>query len=403
MQAVRKKLKKLEDEKNKEKQRINLELSQLREKQQQKEQEMEEQKRIAVEMKSKLEQQNRLNEERIQREKQEAKERLLQLQQDNRAKEKACRDLEVKLRATLEKTKADKEQQEMLKKSLDDLSKKREMEQEEYAIKMRNMEEEKKMNETRSKEKKKELDRYAAEIKKLNEKVEASTKEKEKFEKAQQELNDLGERLEDDIACAICCNHFIDPRTLSCSHTFCEFCIRGHLSTKDDCPHCRHKVDVPIKSLVLAAVVEKFVSRLSAEERQLYEAEREERRKKNERVSRALQRLQREIDKASSDENIFLCVRNKWEEEDKDTFCRGIDMFDHPAPRELYAHQVGLSKKDIAKMDKRTLKVALENLRLKPASKEDLGLSDIVLEMRRRLSLFVSYGTKILRKLKTSQ
>eukprot|EP00954_Amorphochlora_amoebiformis_P001060 82501-Amorphochlora_amoeboformis.AAC.1 len=79
---------------DREKQRINLELSQLREKQQQKEQEMEvyiqpdldspEQKRIAVEMKSKLEQQNRLNEERIQREKQEAKERLLQLQQDNR-------------------------------------------------------------------------------------------------------------------------------------------------------------------------------------------------------------------------------------------------------------------------------------------------------------------------------
>ena len=62
----------------------------------------------------------------------------------------------------------------------------------------------------------------------------------------------MNEKLEDAISCTICVEHFNDskhtPRLLGCSHTFCEWCIRGlaeqHIMQKVTCPKCRQETPI---------------------------------------------------------------------------------------------------------------------------------------------------------------
>jgi len=45
------------------------------------------------------------------------------------------------------------------------------------------------------------------------------------------------------LSCSICQNVYIDPKRISCGHTFCSSCIVLWLKTKNNCPLCRKKVN----------------------------------------------------------------------------------------------------------------------------------------------------------------
>ncbi|XP_063264520.1 tripartite motif-containing protein 59 [Prinia subflava] len=53
------------------------------------------------------------------------------------------------------------------------------------------------------------------------------------------------DRLEEELTCPICCDIFVDPRVLPCSHTFCQPCLQGLLrGPRLSCPSCRAVVAV---------------------------------------------------------------------------------------------------------------------------------------------------------------
>lgn len=45
------------------------------------------------------------------------------------------------------------------------------------------------------------------------------------------------------LSCPICQNVFVDPKRISCGHTFCNLCIISWLKNKNNCPLCRFKIN----------------------------------------------------------------------------------------------------------------------------------------------------------------
>ncbi|XP_063861339.1 E3 ubiquitin-protein ligase RNF8-like isoform X2 [Scylla paramamosain] len=71
--------------------------------------------------------------------------------------------------------------------------------------------------------------------------------------------------LEDEFQCAICNELFINAVLLSCSHTFCKYCIDRWKKNKKECPNCRLPITSESKSLVVDNFIEKIVPTLSEE------------------------------------------------------------------------------------------------------------------------------------------
>ncbi|XP_060533262.1 E3 ubiquitin-protein ligase RNF8-like isoform X2 [Cylas formicarius] len=83
----------------------------------------------------------------------------------------------------------------------------------------------------------------------------SSTKNPEKCQRNQNQLDDV----EEEMMCSICANLFIKAVTLDCSHSFCEYCIGMWKKKKSECPICRKKITLSIRTLVLDNFIEKFV------------------------------------------------------------------------------------------------------------------------------------------------
>lgn len=63
------------------------------------------------------------------------------------------------------------------------------------------------------------------------------------------------------LNCSICFEHFRNPVTLLCGHTFCQACIGGALSKQ--CPLCKqHFSSIPAVNIVLRDVIESMEPRL---------------------------------------------------------------------------------------------------------------------------------------------
>uniref|UniRef100_A0A1X7TST0 RING-type domain-containing protein n=2 Tax=Amphimedon queenslandica TaxID=400682 RepID=A0A1X7TST0_AMPQE len=57
--------------------------------------------------------------------------------------------------------------------------------------------------------------------------------------------------LEEQLICPVCLDHYINPKTLPCLHSFCQHCLEGlPLNKKNEtyylsCPTCRHSTELP--------------------------------------------------------------------------------------------------------------------------------------------------------------
>ncbi|XP_028174427.1 golgin subfamily A member 6-like protein 4 isoform X4 [Ostrinia furnacalis] len=78
-------------------------------------------------------------------------------------------------------------------------------------------------------------------------------------------LAEVGELMESELQCSICAELFVAATTLSCSHTFCKYCITMWKKKKKDCPICRTNITSECKSLVLDSFIEKMVQNLTEE------------------------------------------------------------------------------------------------------------------------------------------
>uniref|UniRef100_A0A1X7STN5 RING-type domain-containing protein n=1 Tax=Amphimedon queenslandica TaxID=400682 RepID=A0A1X7STN5_AMPQE len=58
-------------------------------------------------------------------------------------------------------------------------------------------------------------------------------------------------KLEEQLTCSVCLDHYTNPKILPCHHSFCEHCLEGlPLDKKNEtyylsCPNCRHHTEVP--------------------------------------------------------------------------------------------------------------------------------------------------------------
>ncbi|KAF2897035.1 hypothetical protein ILUMI_09151 [Ignelater luminosus] len=81
------------------------------------------------------------------------------------------------------------------------------------------------------------------------------------------ESNSL-ESLEDELQCAICKEMFINPVTLSCTHTFCKYCIERWRQNHFHCPICRCKITTQFQTRVLINFIDKILEKASNEVKQ---------------------------------------------------------------------------------------------------------------------------------------
>lgn len=65
--------------------------------------------------------------------------------------------------------------------------------------------------------------------------------------------------VEEELQCSICREMFVKAVTLSCSHTYCEYCIEQWQKQNADCPICRARTTSSCRTLVLDSFIEKVM------------------------------------------------------------------------------------------------------------------------------------------------
>lgn len=69
-----------------------------------------------------------------------------------------------------------------------------------------------------------------------------------------------------EFTCSICCDLFVMPHTLPCSHSFCQSCLVEWMSRKKECAICRKEItSQPVYCLVLENAVDRYAETLSPE------------------------------------------------------------------------------------------------------------------------------------------
>ena len=103
--------------------------------------------------------------------------------------------------------------------------------------------------------------------------------------KKEEEVKVTGETvmssMKEEFMCVICQELFIRAHTLSCSHSFCEWCIKNWLKStpKKECPMCRVKITGdPVRSIVLDNAISKLEAKLSEEDQRERDKVKEEHR-----------------------------------------------------------------------------------------------------------------------------
>ncbi|XP_060860177.1 E3 ubiquitin-protein ligase rnf8-like [Metopolophium dirhodum] len=76
----------------------------------------------------------------------------------------------------------------------------------------------------------------------------------------------------DDCQCCICCEVFIRPSLLSCSHMFCEWCIDKWLEKYNHCPTCRVLVTNYTHCLNMNNFIQRKMELMPAETRLAFKA-----------------------------------------------------------------------------------------------------------------------------------
>mmetsp|Transcript_3818 Transcript_3818/g.7254 ORF Transcript_3818/g.7254 Transcript_3818/m.7254 type:complete len:620 (-) Transcript_3818:105-1964(-) len=333
---------------------------------------------------------NRRLKERKAQEVEAASAKIRKMEEENKRREKERADLEAKLAKMLQQTKADKDAQARLKAQITKLNEEHDSERKEFEEKVRKVELSKQEAVSAiEREKKEEAEKLKKQIETLGNQASHSAEDKKKLDELRKQLEGYQEGMSEELECSVCFEYFIDSRTLSCSHSFCEQCITDHLQRKDDCPHCRSKVGVPWKSVTVDNMVNRLTAKLPEADKKEREKVLDERRKTATRNKATCNTLRRSIERARKAGSEFFDIQRVWQDQEKDTYSKGLANLKLPEARLIYAATVGLSNDSMEAMNAESLARAARNLRMKEMS------TDSVAEQRRKLRLFVNYGTKI--------
>lgn len=181
-------------------------------------------------------------------------------------------------------------------------------------------------------------------------------------------LKEFASALEEEITCVICQDLVLHATTLHCSHTFCRSCIQKWLQKSQICPVCRSKItQKPIKNVLLENIIEKYVLTLTENERSM----RDSRISSENHIEEVeISKLQSMLSAAKKKGARFLKIGEKWNEEERDTFLKGIEKY-HGKARIIYCEVCGLTEKLINKCQFEDLAKACDNLGLKVQKKKN--------------------------------
>lgn len=97
-----------------------------------------------------------------------------------------------------------------------------------------------------------------------NKELEVTKEEKEKARAQKEEVvTQVTEVLENELQCIICSELFIEAVILNCAHSFCSFCIKQWRKKKDECPICRQAIQSQTRCLALDNCITSMVENLS--------------------------------------------------------------------------------------------------------------------------------------------
>ncbi|CAL8393444.1 unnamed protein product [Arctogadus glacialis] len=99
-----------------------------------------------------------------------------------------------------------------------------------------------------------------------NRELELTKEEKEKERaKKEQVVTQMTEVMENELQCIICSELFIRAYVLNCSHIFCLYCIGEWRKRKDECPICRQTIRSQTRCLAVDNFIDSMVQNLSAD------------------------------------------------------------------------------------------------------------------------------------------
>lgn len=99
-----------------------------------------------------------------------------------------------------------------------------------------------------------------------NKELEVTKEEKEKARAQREEVvTQVTEVLENELQCIICSELFIEAVVLNCAHGFCYHCIQQWRKKKDECPICRQAIQSQTRCLALDNCIDRMVENLSLE------------------------------------------------------------------------------------------------------------------------------------------
>uniref|UniRef100_A0A3B4B8K8 E3 ubiquitin-protein ligase CHFR n=1 Tax=Periophthalmus magnuspinnatus TaxID=409849 RepID=A0A3B4B8K8_9GOBI len=99
-----------------------------------------------------------------------------------------------------------------------------------------------------------------------NKELELTKEEKEKARAQKEEVvTQVTEVLENELQCIICSELFIEAVILNCAHGFCRHCIQQWRKKKDECPICRQAIQSQTRCLALDNCIDRMVENLSLE------------------------------------------------------------------------------------------------------------------------------------------
>ncbi|XP_034383995.1 E3 ubiquitin-protein ligase rnf8 isoform X1 [Cyclopterus lumpus] len=97
-----------------------------------------------------------------------------------------------------------------------------------------------------------------------NKELELTKEENEKARAQKDEVvTQVTEVLENELQCIICSELFIEAVILSCAHSFCSHCIKQWRKKKDECPICRRAIQSQTRCLALDNCIDSMVENLS--------------------------------------------------------------------------------------------------------------------------------------------
>lgn len=204
------------------------------------------------------------------------------------------------------------------------------------------------------------------------------------------------ELLHNEFICPVCLDYFLQTQTLACGHSFCSPCISKCLEGKRQCPVCRDTVSKrPVRSCALDGAIRALLQQDGSKDDEVnvrYKKRQKQWRNEQRKERRTASKLRAVIQRAKDDGKHFLNINDRWNEEERDIFRKGVVMYRGSA-RQEYCATTGLSLDFIdSKMFRELIDVAIN---VGVLSEDGYNMENeftSLSTLRDRLHMFILYG-----------